>query len=237
LVLALSPLILLALSNSMAKVQTIFKSARLRKCLSTGTSMLAGLLILSAGFGAAGAFLPYAPPPQQVPDRGQPYRASGEGTPPFGRWDEECPSAFAQSWPHAPPKIGKLKLKQEYWGYIKEAAQRYRISPYLIQAVCAIESRYDPKAKSGKGACLGLMQLETVTAKQYGVDPHNPLENIMGGAAVLASLMQKYHEDISKVLRVYNANCTADYEREVIRAHNQASQFETVSLPPQKIKN
>ena len=55
----------------------------------------------------------------------------------------------------APPKIGKLELKQEYWGYIEEAAQRYHISPYLIQAVCAIESRYDPKAKSGKGNAGG----------------------------------------------------------------------------------
>ena len=101
-------------------------------------------------------------------------------------------TAFDQPWPHAPPKIGKLKLKQEYWGYIKEAAQRYHISPYLIQAVCAIESRYDPKAKSGKGRCLGLMQLEKDTAKKYGVDAHDPRENIMGGAVVLARLMQRY---------------------------------------------
>jgi soluble lytic murein transglycosylase-like protein len=81
------------------------------------------------------------------------------------------------------------------------------------------------------------MQLEKVTAKQYGVDPHNPRGNIMGGAAVLASLMQKYHGDISKVLHVYNANYTADYEREIIRAYNQAKQFEMVSLPPNKTKN
>jgi soluble lytic murein transglycosylase-like protein len=237
LVLALSAGMLLARSNSLAKAQTISKSARLWKYFSTGASMLAGLIILSAGLVAADAFLQDAPPPQSVADWVQPYRASGEGTPPFGRWDEESPSAFAQLWPHAPPKIGKLKLKQEYWGYIKEAAQRYHISPYLIQAVCAIESRYDPKAKSGKGRCLGLMQLEKDTAKKYGVDPHNPRENIMGGAAVLAILMQKYHGDIRNVLHVYNATCTAAYEREVIRAYNQAEQFEMVSLPPQKSKN
>ncbi len=246
LVLALSAGMMLALSNLIAKVQGFLKSARLRKNFSIGASMLAGVIVLSAGLAAAKAFLPYAPPPQRVPDRVQPDRASGEGTPPFGRWDEESLPAgakqafsaqFAQSWPHAPPKIGKLKLKQKYWGYIKEAAQRYHISPYLIQAVCAIESRYDPKAKSGKGRCLGLMQLEKDTAKKYGVDPHNPRENIMGGAAVLASLMQKYHGDIRKVLQVYNATCTAAYEREVIRAYRQAKQFEMVSLPPPKSKN
>ena len=58
-------------------------------------------------------------------------------------------SAWAQPWPQTPPKIGRLELKQEYWDYIKEAAQRYQISPYLIQAVCAIESRYDPYADWG----------------------------------------------------------------------------------------
>lgn len=257
LVLALSAGMLLALCSLMAKVQAILKSARLRKNLSIGAFMLAGVIILSAGLAAAKAFLPYAPPPQRVSDRVQPDRASREGTPPFGRWDEESlpagakqdfsgqivgrasltVTAFAQPWPHAPPKIGKLKLKQEYWGYIKEAAQRYHIPPYLIQAVCAIESRYDPKAKSGKGRCLGLMQLEKETAKKYAVDPHNPRENIMGGAAVLASLIQKYHGDIRKVLHVYNATCTADYEREVIRAYKQAQQFEMVSLPPQKSKD
>lgn len=137
--------------------------------------------------------------------------------------------ALAQPWPKTPPPIGHLFLKQEYWNYIKEAAQRYQISPYLIQAVCAIESRYDPDAKSGR--CFGLMQLHKDTAKKYGVDPHDPRANIMGGAAVLASLLQRYDGDIRKVLRKYNASCTAAYEREVLRAYKQAQQFETSSLP------
>ena len=137
--------------------------------------------------------------------------------------------ALAQPWPHTPPPIGNLFLKQEYWNYIKEAAQKYQISPYIIQAVCAIESRYDPGARSGR--CFGLMQLHKDTAKEYGVDPHNPRENIMGGAAVIARLMRKYHGDIRRVLRVYNSTCTAAYEREVIRAYNQAQLIETSSLP------
>lgn len=136
--------------------------------------------------------------------------------------------AEARPWPCTPPKIGRLELKQEYWDYIKEAAKRYRISPYLIQAVCAIESRYDPEAKSG--SCFGLMQLDKDTAKKYGVDSHNPRENIMGGAAVLARLMRECNGDIRRVLRVYNATCTAAYESEVIRAYQQAQLFETSSF-------
>ncbi len=146
--------------------------------------------------------------------------------------------AWAEPWPKTPPPIGDLFLKQEYWNYIKEAAKRYKISPYLIQAVCAIESRYDKDAKSGR--CFGLMQLHQDTAKKYGVDPHNPRANIMGGAAVLASLMQRYNGDIRKVLRKYNASCTSAYEREVIRAYNQAQLFATSALvtgKPNKLRN
>ena len=136
--------------------------------------------------------------------------------------------ALADPWPKTPPPIGNLYLKQEYWNYIKEAAKKYQISPYLIQAVCAIESRYDKDAKSGR--CFGLMQLHQDTAKKYGVNPYNPRENIMGGAAVLARLLEKYNGDIRRVLRTYNSTCTAAYEREVIRAYNQAQLFDTTSV-------
>jgi len=143
--------------------------------------------------------------------------------------------AAAQPWPKTPPPIGNLFLKQEYWNYIKEAAEKYQISPYLIQAVCAIESRYDKDAKSGH--CFGLMQLHQDTARKYGVDAHDPRANIMGGAAVLAHLMEKYHGDIRRVLHTYNASCTVAYEREVIRAYNQAQHFQVSALSSGKANN
>ncbi len=130
--------------------------------------------------------------------------------------------AAAQTWSKKPPQIGRLYLKQEYWDYIKEAAKKYNISPCLILAVCAIESRYDMDARSGRGKCIGLMQLHRDTARLYGVNPYDPRENIMGGAAVLAKFMQRYNGDIHKVLRKYNASCTPSYEREVFRAYQQA---------------
>ena len=130
--------------------------------------------------------------------------------------------ALAQPWPKTPPPVGRLYLKQEYWDYIKEAAQKYHLSPYLIQAVCAIESRYDMDARSGHGKCIGLMQLHRDTARLYGVNPYNPKDNIMGGAAVLAKFMERYNGDIHRVLQKYNSSCTSSYEREVIRAYQQA---------------
>ena len=134
--------------------------------------------------------------------------------------------AWAQPWPKAPPRIGHLYLKQEYWDYMKEAAQRYQISPFLIEAVCAIESRFDPEASSGRGRCYGLMQLERGTAKKYGVDAHDPRQNIMGGAAVLARLLHKYHGNIRRLLHVYNATCTPDYVYQVLLAYKQAQRCE-----------
>jgi soluble lytic murein transglycosylase-like protein len=145
--------------------------------------------------------------------------------------------ALAGPWPQTPPPIGHLYMPQAYWSYIKEAAERYHISPYLIQAVCAIESRYDKDAHSGRGMCIGLMQLHRDTAKKYGVDPHDPRANIMGGAAVLAHLLDRYHGDIHKVLRKYNATCTAAYEREVLKAYKQARSFDTSSLSSDQFCN
>jgi soluble lytic murein transglycosylase-like protein len=139
--------------------------------------------------------------------------------------------AWAQPWPKTPPPVGRLYLKLEYWDYIKEAAQKYHLSPYLIQAVCAIESRYNMDARSGRGNCIGLMQLHKDTARLYGVDPYNPRENIMGGAAVLAKFMERYNGDIRRVLRKYNATCTAAYEREVLRAYEQALSSQLTLAP------
>ena len=94
-VLTLSAGMLLALSRPMVKVQPSNKSARLSKKLSIGASMLIGLVLLSAGLVTVSAFLPYAPPPQTVPDL-QPNWVSEEGVPPFGRWDEESVPARAK---------------------------------------------------------------------------------------------------------------------------------------------
>jgi len=170
---------------------------------------------------AGGDFYPYNLP---LTEKLSTNAAISPKTKPFIASPEKFPTQMGKydPWPENPPQIGRLVLKQEYWNYMKEAAQKYQISPYLIQAVCAIESRYDPNATSGRGQCYGLMQLHKGTAKKYGVDARDPRQNIMGGAAVLANLLTKYNGDLSRVLHVYNATCTAAYEREVKKAYNQA---------------
>ena len=58
---------------------------------------------------------------------------------------------------------------------------------------------------------------------------HMPDES--GSLEKAASVIKKYDGNIHKVLHVYNATCTPGYEREVIKAYQQAC-FNAVCMPP-----
>jgi soluble lytic murein transglycosylase-like protein len=113
-------------------------------------------------------------------------------------------------------------MPQKYWVYTLEAAEKYRVSPYKIAGVMAIESRYDPRATSGHGRCIGLMQLDRGVARSLGVNPWNPRQNIMGGARILARLLRKHHGNLKLAVREYNGTGNRAYEREVLKAVHQA---------------
>lgn len=84
-------------------------------------------------------------------------------------------------------------------------ARRYDISPALVKAVISVESGYNPKAVSPKGA-RGLMQLMPAVARDLGVsDPFNPEENIRGGVELLREHLENYNWDYRKALAAYNA--------------------------------
>ncbi len=88
---------------------------------------------------------------------------------------------------------------------ITSAARRYGISARLIEAVIAVESAFDPRAVSRKGA-MGLMQLMPKTARRYAVrNPFDPLQNIRGGIQFLRDLLHRFHGDLRLALAAYNA--------------------------------
>ena len=87
----------------------------------------------------------------------------------------------------------------------------------LVAAVISVESGFNEKAVSPKGA-KGLMQLMPGTAKRYGVaDVFDPAQNIKGGTAYLKDLMALFNNDVSLVLAAYNAGeeAVAKYGRKI----------------------
>jgi soluble lytic murein transglycosylase-like protein len=126
------------------------------------------------------------------------------------------------AWPADPPRIGKLVMPQEYWDYTLEASLDFQVPAHVIAGVMVIESRFVPDATSGRGRCVGLMQLDRGTARSVGVDPWDPRENIRGGAAVLARLLSKHRGNLRKAIIEYNGTGNPAYLREVLRAIAQA---------------
>jgi soluble lytic murein transglycosylase-like protein len=88
---------------------------------------------------------------------------------------------------------------------ISEHSKNHGIRADLVRAVVQVESAFDPRARSPKGA-LGLMQLMPATARLYSVmDAFNPAENIRGGVAYLRSLLDRYQNNEELALAAYNA--------------------------------
>jgi soluble lytic murein transglycosylase-like protein len=88
---------------------------------------------------------------------------------------------------------------------IRDAAQRHAVPELLLTAVVAVESGFDPRARSPKGA-MGLMQLMPNTARRFGVkDAFAVDENLRGGAAYLRWLMDLFPGDLTLALAAYNA--------------------------------
>jgi soluble lytic murein transglycosylase-like protein len=72
-------------------------------------------------------------------------------------------------------------------------ADREGIDARLLVAVIAIESRWNPTARSGAGA-RGLGQLMPRTAAGLGVDADDPIQNISGAAHQLRMLIDRFDE-------------------------------------------
>jgi soluble lytic murein transglycosylase-like protein len=95
--------------------------------------------------------------------------------------------------------------RSAYDKLIDRYADQYNIDPVLVRAVIQVESDFNPRCVSNKGA-RGLMQLIPETAQRYGVkDVFNPEENIRGGVHYLSDLMGMFNSDIQRALAAYNA--------------------------------
>jgi hypothetical protein len=87
---------------------------------------------------------------------------------------------------------------------IKTAADSQGLPVEFVRSVARMESGYNQKAVSPKGA-IGLMQLMPSTAKTLGVKPDLMADNAEGGAKYLRELLVRYNGDAALALAAYNA--------------------------------
>lgn len=84
-----------------------------------------------------------------------------------------------------------------------QIAQRYGLDPALFARVIQQESAWMPDAVSPAGA-IGLGQLMPGTAKDLGVDPRDPMQNLDGAARYLKQQLDDFGE-VPLALAAYNA--------------------------------
>ncbi|MGC8916578.1 MAG: lytic transglycosylase domain-containing protein [Thermoanaerobaculum sp.] len=92
---------------------------------------------------------------------------------------------------------------------VEEVAKAHGLDPNLVDLVIRLESGYNPRAVSPKGA-KGVMQLMPQTAALYGVNNiFDVEENVRGGVRYLRDLLERFGFDLAKALAAYNAGPAA----------------------------
>lgn len=95
--------------------------------------------------------------------------------------------------------------RQRLWPAVEELSRKHGVDPGLIDLMIRMESGYNPRAVSAKGA-RGVMQLMPSTARHYGVDDvYNSYQNLGAGIRYFADLLERFDNDLALALAAYNA--------------------------------
>lgn len=132
--------------------------------------------------------------------------------------------ATPSSLPERAPRVSNKR----YAELIRTVAHEENVDPALLHAVVTVESGYNARALSPKGA-VGLMQLMPDTARRYAVgDIWDPVDNVRGGARYLRDLLGMFNDNLSLAIAAYNAG-----EKAVIRyGHRIPPYSETQNYVP-----
>lgn len=114
----------------------------------------------------------------------------------------------AEASAHQPPRWRPGAESSDIDELIADTARRFGHDAHLMRAIVRVESAFNARAVSSKGA-IGLMQLMPATARRYGVekasDLFDPATNLLAGARYLADLHRLFPRRIELVLAAYNA--------------------------------
>ncbi|MGB9613492.1 MAG: lytic transglycosylase domain-containing protein, partial [Candidatus Margulisiibacteriota bacterium] len=112
-----------------------------------------------------------------------------------------------------PKKIWHLAYPKGYWGQVSKQAESFGLDPYLVLAVIREESRFHAQATSRSNA-KGLMQIipktgkgiaQKLKIKNYRTSKlYDPSLNIKMGSFYLASLLQRFSNNVYLALAGYN---------------------------------
>ena len=99
---------------------------------------------------------------------------------------------------------GAVLESTPYGEIISAMSEAHGVDPLLVRALIQVESNYQTRARSRKGA-MGLMQLMPSTARVYNVrNPFDPRTNIEAGIKHLKSLIDRFGK-VDLGLAAYNA--------------------------------
>src|SRR5450432_2399928 len=117
-------------------------------------------------------------------------------------------------------------------GLERYAAFAASVEPNLLRAVIVVESGFNSRAVSKRGA-VGLMQLMPATATRFGVSNlFDPRQNVHAGARYLKFLIDRFGQNVRLALAAYNAG-----EEAVDRNGGQIPPFsETMAYVPRVLK-
>ncbi len=107
-----------------------------------------------------------------------------------------------------PGRDRKFYTTSKFDSIIRKASSKFGVDFSLVKAVIKVESDFNPRAVSRKGA-TGLMQIMPFNFQSFFVsDPFDPVDNIMGGTYYLGKLIRKYKNKLPLALAAYNAGPT-----------------------------
>jgi soluble lytic murein transglycosylase-like protein len=127
---------------------------------------------------------------------------------------------------------GLLARAARYDVIIEAEAKSAGVAPNLLRAVIVVESGFNSRAVSKRGA-VGLMQLMPTTATRFGVsNRYDPRQNVRGGALYLGFLIKRFRQNVRLALAAFNAG-----EDAVERNSGQIPPFiETLEYVPKVLK-